>query len=135
MRINAINNNIYLNTSFTAKIEQSEELDLITSQASEKDLAEFSLVLDEVNNASDRKSYYVRQKKKTYTNPEKGFDIWEQQNWDSFPKKYKTILVESFEEGKLSGVLKQITDSLKITYNIKFDKPQLQKQISKKLAK
>ena len=134
MRIQAINNNC-LNTRFNGKFEQSEELDLIMNSSNEKDLAEFSLVLDTINNTPDKMCYYVRKKQETFSNPASGFDLGAQENWDSFPKKYKTVIVENFEESKFGKVLKEFTNTLKVSYNIHFNKEELQRQISKKLAK
>lgn len=137
MRIQATNMAHFSN--FRGRFESSAELERIMSVANEKDLIEFSLMLDVINNTNDSKIFYVKEKKVSALNPEKGFVLWCQEHWDSFPKVYKNVVIDNMENNKkLSPVLKKFIDLLQSVYNVNLGndiKKHLQKQIANKLFK
>ena len=124
---------------FRGNFETSEALTRIMNTASEKDLIEFSLLLDIINNTNDNKVFYVKEKKPSALNPDKGFILWCQEHWDSFPKPYKSITIDNMEDNsKIAPILKKFTSLLQSTYKVNFDKDikaHLQKQILSKLVK
>ena len=124
---------------FRGNFETSDALTKIMSTASEKDLMEFSLILDVINNSNDKKHFYVKEKKPSALNPDKGFILWCQEHWDSFPKPYKSVVIENLEDNdKISQILGNFTSLLKSVYKVNFDKDiktHFQKQIASKLVK
>lgn len=137
MRIQAINYTAC--SSFKGKFEQSDELNKLLASANEKDLMEFSLMLDVINNTDDKKYFYVKEKKPSTLNPDKGFILWCQEHWDSFPKPYKSHIVNDVENKvEIAPILAKFTGLLKTLYNVNFEKDiksHFQNQISKKLVK
>ena len=106
--------------------------------ASEKDLMEFSLMLDVINNSTDKKLFYIKEKKPSTLNPDKGFILWCQEHWDSFPKPYKSVVIDTMEEHKFTTILGNFTSLLKSIYKVNFDKDiktHFKNQISQKLVK
>ena len=138
MQIMPICSNI-IRPVFKGKFEQSDELNKIVASASEKDLMEFSLILDVINNTNDKKYFYVKEKKTSALNPDKGFILWCQEHWDSFPKPYKSHIVKDFDDkAEIAPILGNFTSLLKTIYNVNFEKDiksHFQNQISKKLVK
>ncbi len=124
---------------FQGKFEQTEALEKLVKSSNEKDLMEFSLMLDVINNTNDKKYFYVKEKKPSALNPDKGFILWCQEHWDAFPKPYKSCVINDFDnKTELAPVLSKFTSLLKTLYSVNFDKDiksHFQKQISKKLVK
>ena len=124
---------------FKGKFEPNEDLNKLLDFANEKDLMEFSLMLDVIQNANDSNIFYIREKKSTILNPDKGFILWCQEHWDSFPKPYKSCIVNDVEsKAEIAPILGKFTSLLKTLYNVNFDKDiksHFQKQITAKLVK
>ena len=138
MQIQPICNNIN-RTIFKGKFERTEDLNKLITSANEKDLMEFSLILDVINNSKDTNLFYIKEKKTSALNPEKGFVLWCQEHWDSFPKPYKSIIIDNLEDkNKIAPILGNFTTLLKSIYKVNFDKDiktHFQKQIVTKLTK
>ena len=124
---------------FKGKFEPNEDLNKLLDFANEKDLMEFSLMLDVIQNANDSNIFYIREKKSTILNPDKGFILWCQEHWDSFPKPYKSCIVNDIESKvELAPILAKFTDLLKSVYKVNFEKDiksHFKNQISKKMVK
>ena len=124
---------------FKGKFEPNEDLNKLLDFANEKDLMEFSLMLDVIQNANDSNIFYIREKKATILNPDKGFILWCQEHWDSFPKPYKSCIVNDIESKvELAPILAKFTDLLKSVYKVNFEKDiksHFKNQISKKMVK
>ena len=124
---------------FKGQFEQSKELNKLIQTATEKDLMEFSLMLDIINNSNDKNYFYIKEKKQTSLNPEKGFILWWQKHWDSFPEPCKTVMLKNIESNEeLTPVLGKFINILKSIYHVDFDKDvksHFQKQIVTKLTK
>ena len=136
-----INNTIQKITStrFAGKFESSEDLNKLINTASEKDLLEFSLMLDVINGTKDENLFFIKEKKPTALSPDKGFILWCQEHWDAFPKAYKNFIVDDVNNTKeIAKALGCFTGILKAVYNVNFDKDikrHFQKQIASKLMK
>lgn len=126
-------------SNFKGKFERTADLNMLMSKANEKDLMEFSLILDIINNTNDSKYFYVKEKKTSALSPNKGFILWCQEHWDSFPKPYKSVLVDNLEDNsKIAPILGDFTSLLKSVYKVNFDKDiktHFQRQIITKLTK
>ena len=138
MQVQSICNSIN-RLNFRGKFEKTEDLNKLISSARDKDLMEFSLMLDVINNSTDEKLFYIKEKKPSLLNPDKGFILWCQEHWDSFPKPYKSTIVNDFEDTKqIAPILGEFTSLLKSIYKVNFDKDiktHFQKQIVAKLTK
>ena len=138
MQIQSICNNIN-RPIFKGKFEANEDLNKLMNTASEKDLMEFSLMLDVINNSKDSNYFYIKEKKSNALNPDKGFILWCQEHWDSFPKPYKSVILDDInDDKKVAPVLGAFTGLLKSIYKVNFDKDiksHFQKQIITKLSK
>lgn len=137
MRIQPIASSV--GNSFRGKFETNPILDKIIDNSNEKDLLEFSLMLDVINNTQDDKIYFVANKKETPISPQKGLVLWCHEHWDSFPKAYRTVEMPDPEDTKqLALVLKSFTSILKRVYSVNFDsdlKNFFKTQIGHKLVK
>lgn len=124
---------------FKGKFEANNDLNKLMNSASDKDLMEFSLMLDIINSSKDSNYFYIKEKKPNALNPDKGFILWCQEHWDSFPKPYKSVVLDDInDEKKVAPVLSAFTDLLKSVYKVNFDKDikkYFQKQIAVKLSK
>ena len=138
MQIQPICNNIN-RSNFKGKFEANNDLNKLINSASDKDLMEFSLMLDVINNSKDSNYFYIKEKKPNALNPDKGFILWCQEHWDSFPKAYKCVVLEDLNNEKsIAPVLGAFTGLLKNLYRVNFDKDiksHFQKQIVAKLTK
>ena len=138
MQIQPICNNIN-RPIFKGKFEANNDLSRLMNSASDKDLMEFSLILDVINNSKDEKIFFVKEKKPSALNPDKGFILWCQEHWDSFPKPYKSVVLDNIDDDKkIAPVLGAFTGLLKSIYKVNFDKDiksHFQKQIITKLSK
>ena len=138
MQIMPISGNL-CRSNFKGKFEANTELNKLMETANENDLMEFSLMLDVINSSSDEKIFFVKEKKPTYLNPDKGFILWCQEHWDSFPKPYKSVILDDInDDKKVAPVLGAFTGLLKSIYKVNFDKDiksHFQKQIITKLSK
>ena len=136
-----VNNNTQRIASprFAGKFESTDDLKILMDSASEKDLMEFSLIVDVINNAKDNNIYFVKEKNTSTLNPDKGFILWCQEHWDAFPKAYKNFIVDDVNNTKeIAKALGCFTGILKAVYNVNFDKDikrHFQKQIASKLMK
>ena len=96
-------------------------------------------MLDVINNTNDKNYFYIKEKKPSTLNPDKGFILWCQEHWDSFPKPYKSCVVNDIEnKSEIAPILGKFTSLLKTLYNVNFDKDiksHFQKQITAKLVK
>ena len=124
---------------FKGKFEANEDLNRLMNTASNKDLMEFSLMLDVINNSKDSNYFYIKEKKSNALNPDKGFILWCQEHWDSFPKPYKSCVVNDVEnKTEIAPILGKFTSLLKSIYNVNFEKDiksHFKNQISQKLVK
>lgn len=138
MQIQPICNNIN-RLIFKGKFEDNKDLSRLMNTASEKDLMEFSLMLDVINNSKDSNYFYIKEKKPNALNPDKGFILWCQEHWDAFPKPYKCVVLDNIDDDKkIAPVLGAFTGLLKSIYKVNFDKDiksLFQKQIITKLSK
>ena len=138
MQVQPICNNINRQV-FKGKFEANNDLKKIMDSANDKDLMEFSLMLDVINTSKDSKIFHIKEKKPSALNPDKGFILWCQEHWDSFPKPYKSIILDDTNNEKfLAPVLGDFTSLLKSLYKVNFDKDiksHFQKQIIAKLSK
>lgn len=124
---------------FKGTFEQSEDLNKLMNVAPDKDLMEFSLLLDTINSSTDKRVFYVKEKRTSIINPDKGYILWCQEHWDSFPKPFKSVIVNDIDDTtSISPILSKFTDLLKSIYNVNFDKDiksHFKKQIIAKLTK
>ena len=138
MQVQPICNNINRQV-FKGKFEANNDLKKLMDSANDKDLMEFSLMLDVINNSKDSNYFYIKEKKPSILNPDKGFILWCQEHWDSFPKPYKSVILDDInDDKKVAPVLGAFTGLLKSIYKVNFDKDiksHFQKQIVAKLSK
>ncbi len=124
---------------FKGKFEATTDLEKLLKVANEKDLLEFSLILDVINDSRDSNLFYIKEKNPTFLNPDKGFILWCQEHWDSFPKPYKCVVLDDMNNEKsIAPILGAFTGLLKSLYKVNFDKDiksHFQKQIIAKLSK
>jgi hypothetical protein len=138
MQIQSICSNIN-RPFFKGKFEANNDLNRLMDYASDKDLMEFSLMIDVINNSKDSNIFYIKEKKPSALNPDKGFILWCQEHWDSFPKPYKSCIVNDIESKvELAPILAKFTDLLKSVYKVNFEKDiksHFKNQIVAKLSK
>lgn len=138
MQVNNITQKI-TSPRFAGKFEHTADLNKLMDSASEKDLMEFSLILDIINNSKDNNVFYIKEKTASALNPDKGFILWCQEHWDSFPKLYKSFIVDDTnDKKKIAPALGSFTSILKTIYHANFDKDvksHLKNQVLTKLVK